>query len=409
MEPMSGTNEPSKGTTTDSTDYSRMPKKSNTTTWVIAIVVIVVVIALLGYAWGAGLLGNKTTPSAASCPSGVSGQAVSGQGSTFVYPLMTFWSTSSVLPCGIALNYLGVGSGAGIAALTQKSVDFGASDAPLSATQRVALPHAAATIPEAIGAVTVMYNIPGVAKGLNLTGPIVASIYLGDISNWNVSAITSINPGVKIPNQAIKTVERADSSGTTYVFTNYLKAENATWATKVGAGTSVVWPVTGGLAEQGSLGVAGQVKSLPGAIGYAELNYAALGGVAYAKLLNPGGAYVLPTAASTAAAAAALAASLPAGTGDWANVSMLNQAGAGTYPLASFTYVMVYTDLGVTYGSAMTQAHATALVQFLWYATHAGQSPLAGLFYVPLPTQVVTVDETTISGITFNGASLTSH
>jgi phosphate transport system substrate-binding protein len=394
------------GSGSSSTDYSSMPKKSNTSMWVAVIVVIAIVIGLAGYGAGAGWFGGKSSSSNSggfACTAG----SLAGEGSTFVYPLVNAWALTYAQSCGTQVSYAFLGSGAGVSALTAKTVDFGASDAPLTPSQTTALPHSAFTIPETIGAVTVMYNIPGVAKGLNLTGNIVAGIYLGSITNWNVTAITSINPGVKIPNQSVHVIYRTGSSGTSFVFTTWLSASNHTWNTTLGHGTSVAWPV--GTGATGSNGVAGTVASTPGAIGYAELNYAALGGNAYAKLLNPAGAYALPTANSTAAAAAAVASHLPLGSASWANVSMINEPGMGTYPLATFSYYLVYSDLGSAVYPGGSMAHANSLVQWLWWCVHTGQTQAPALFYVPLPAAVVTLDEQTIGEITYNGASLTSH
>jgi phosphate transport system substrate-binding protein len=391
------------GSGTSASDMSRMPKKRNTTTIAIAVIAVVVVASLVGYGFYAGWFKTNTTPSSCS-----GNENINGAGSSFVFPLMNDWALTAQPQICVTANYASVGSGAGINQLTSKLVDFGASDAPLSPTQTHALPSPALTIPETIGAVTVMYNVPGAPKGLNLTGAIVADMYLGQITNWSDPQVLSINPGVTLANTPIILVTRQDSSGTTFVFTSYLSKESTTFASTVGAGTAVHWPVTGQQGK-GSTGVAGLVASVPGAIGYAELNYAETSGVAFAKLLNPAGNYILPSAATTAPAADAIAGSLPAGNGNWSAVQMLNQPGANTYPIATFSYVMVYADVGVAYGSGITQGQAQALVKFLYWIVTTGQDTATALFYVPLPSSVVALDQTTIGQVLYNGATLSSH
>ncbi|MCI4368781.1 MAG: substrate-binding domain-containing protein, partial [Thermoplasmata archaeon] len=260
------------------------------------------------------------------------------------------------------------------------------------------------------GAVTLTYHVNKL-QGLNLTGPILAAIYLGQITNWNVSAITSINPGVVIPTLPIVPVVRADGSGTTFAFTSYLSAENTTWKSTIGAATKVSFPtVSGEIGAIGSEGVAGAVATTNGAIGYVELNYAEEEGanVGIAKILNPAGNYIAPTVADTALAVNAIS-SFPQPTDNWSGFSILNQPGAGTYPIATFTYIFVYEDLTTIY-KAVTQPIAQALVSFLWWITHDGQTSATGLFYVPLPSLVVTsVCEPALQDITYNGAAQPSH
>jgi phosphate ABC transporter phosphate-binding protein len=301
------------------------------------------------------------------------------------------------------VNYQGTGSGGGISALQQKTVDFAGSDAPLSATERTNIPNAL-HIPETIGSVTLTYNLPGVATGLKMNSTIIANIYLGTITNWNDTAIRQLNPGVNLPNQTIIPVHRSDGSGTTFVFTGYLSAVSSTWNTTVGQGKSVAWPVAG-LSSLGNSGVAGIIEGQAYTFGYVELAYTIANSMKVAAVQNPSGAFVMPTLASTTAAAQSIAsAGLPAGSESWTNVNILNAQGADAYPIVSFSYLLVYKELNVIPG--MTQAQAVGIVQWLWYVVHDGQSQAASLNYATLPANVVSIDETTIKSITFNGVQV---
>jgi phosphate ABC transporter phosphate-binding protein len=222
------------------------------------------------------------------------------------------------------VNYQGIGSGAGISALQQKTVDFAGSDAPLSATERTNNPNAL-HIPETIGSVAMAYNLPGISSGLKLNSSIIADIYLGTITKWNDTAIKQLNPTVNLPGETIIPVHRSDSSGTTFVFTGYLSAISQTWNTTVGQGKSVAWPVAG-RASSGNSGVAGVIEGNAYTIGYVELAYTLSYNMKVAAVQNPAGNYVLPTLASTTAAAQSVAsAGLPAGDASWSSVNILTQ------------------------------------------------------------------------------------
>jgi phosphate transport system substrate-binding protein len=329
---------------------------------------------------------------------------LSGAGATFPYLLlnniMTKYQTD--IKPNVQINYQSIGSGGGISALTSKTVDFGASDAPLTATEAAGITNPL-HIPETIGAVTVAYNIPGVSTGLKLTGQVIADIFQGTITNWNDAAIQSLNPTITLPDQTISTVHRSDGSGTTYVFTSYLSVSSASWASAIGAGKSVAWP--SGVGSIGNTGVASSVNSTSYSIGYVELAYTIENNMTVAAVQNPTGNFVLPTLASTTAAAQAGASSgLPAGDASWTNVNLLNTNSADAYPIVSFTYIIVNKDLSTIPG--MTEAKATALVQFLWYVVHDGQALAPDLQYASLPSNVVQIDEATIRSITFNGQTL---
>ncbi len=381
---------------------SLQPRKSRRGLVVaVAVIVVVVVILAAGFmtSWF-GLVGSGSNSQTIT---------LNGAGSTFALPVISAWSTQYKSLTGVQINYQGTGSGAGISAIIAKSLDFGATDAPLNTTQHTQNP-ALLTIPESLGAVTMAYNVPGVPAHINMTGSIIAGIYLRTITNWNDANISAVNPGVTFPNLAIIPAHRSDGSGTTFCFTNYLTVVNATWASQIGTAKSVSWP-SGEIGAQGNPGVAAVVQGTRGAIGYVELAYSLQNNLAYAKVLNHDGNYILPSLNSTAAAAAAIAntpGALPAGNGNWAHVSIVNANGTDSYPIATFTYLLVYQELNVYPNGVMTQARAQALVSFLWWAIHDGQTAASTLQYVPLPSSVVTIDVTTIQSITFNGQALTT-
>jgi phosphate transport system substrate-binding protein len=348
------------------------------------------------------------TPTSSPTPVPTPGPAsITGSGATFPQPFIaatiTAWQS---VRTNVQINYQGVGSGSGINALTAKTVDFACSDAALTSSQTTAAPNAV-HIPETIGAITLAYNVPGVATGLKLTGPITADIYLGTITNWNDQRITSINPGVNLPNNAIILVRRSESSGTTNWFTKYLSSQSTTWNTQVGSGTTVQWPGNT-VGQSGNNGVAGYVDTTPYAIGYVELAYALTNTVPVASVLNGAGNYITPSLASSTAAAQSIPTSgLPVGTGDWSGVSILNAPGAQAYPVVVPTYMLVYKELNVV--SGMTLDKATQIVQYMWYVVHDGQSLAAQLQYAALPANLVQIDETTLNSITFNGQILVTH
>ncbi len=331
---------------------------------------------------------------------------LNGAGATFPYPLLdaiiTKYSTD-VKP-NVQVNYQSIGSGGGISAYKQPTptVDFAASDAPLTANDSANIPNAL-HIPETIGAVTVAYNLPGVASGLHLTGKVIADIFQGTITMWNDPAIQNLNINVTLPAQAINTVHRSDGSGTTFIFTSYLSASSTSWNSSIGSGKSVSWP--SGTGSNGNTGVASTVNGTQYTIGYVELAYILQNGMTVAAVQNPTGNWVLPSLDSTTVAVESGASSgLPAGDASWVNVRLLNSPDANAYPIVSFTYLIVYQDLNVVPG--MTQDKATALVQFLWYVVHDGQDLAPGLSYAKLPSNVVQIDEATIHSITFNGQTL---
>ena len=307
------------------------------------------------------------------------GADLTGAGATFPYPIYSKWFTDYATKTGVKINYQPIGSGGGIRQLSEQTVDFGASDAPmsddeLSKTKGGAVLH----FPTVLGAVVLTYNVPEVTKPLRLTGDVISGIFLGQITKWNDAKIAALNPGVKLPATDVLVVHRSDGSGTSFIFTDYLTTVSPAWASGPGKGKEVKWPV--GLGGKGNDGVAGQVKQTPGAVGYVELAYAKQNKLPYAEVKNAGGQFVAPTIESVTAAASGAAKSLPPTT-DY-RVSIVNAPGREAYPISSFTWILIYAN----------QSDATKgkkLVDFLRWAFHEGESSAASLDYAPLPANMV--------------------
>ena len=356
---------------------------------IIAIVAIVIIIgSVAAYVY-------LSTPAAATI-------TLNASGATFPVPFIdaTIAEYSSMKP-NIQINYQGVGSGQGVSDFTSKTVDFAGSDAPLKDTEREAAPNSL-HIPETIGAITVAYNLPGIDTGLKLTGEVVANIFLGTITSWDDSAITSLNPDLTLPNHDIAVVHRSDGSGTTNWFTTYLSMVSTEWGDTIGAGKTVEWPT--GVGASGNSNVAATVDQTEYSIGYIELAYALENNMPVAALQNPAGNYVLPTLETTTAAAESLPSGLPSGSESWANVAILNTEGDQAYPIVTPTYLLVYKDLNVI--SGMTMEKATAIVQYIWYIVHDGQQLAPALEYATLPANLVQINEATLNSITFDGQTV---
>ncbi|HEY8140812.1 MAG TPA: phosphate ABC transporter substrate-binding protein PstS [Nitrososphaera sp.] len=351
----------------------------------------------------AGILLVSITPLTMSAKAfAQSGITLNGAGATFPFPLIDEWRVryQDVQP-DVALNYQSIGSGGGIRQFTEKTVDFGATDAPLNANQTSSLPGQAVHIPETIGSVVAAYNVIGIPdKGLKLTGPILADIFLGKITKWDDPKIEELNPDLPLPAQDIVVVHRAEGSGTTFVWTSYLSKVSTEWEVQVGRGTSVQWPT--GLGAQGNEGVATTIRDTQYAIGYVELAYALTTGMDFAFIENLAGQFIEPTLDSTRAAVAASAPTLPKGEESWSNVSLVNALGQESYPIASFSYLLLYKELS-TNPQIDSVEKARALVDFVSWAITDGQEFADDLSYVPLPEQVVTLNQETLKGITFNG------
>ncbi|NWF87335.1 phosphate ABC transporter substrate-binding protein PstS [Candidatus Bathyarchaeota archaeon] len=329
---------------------------------------------------------------------------LSGAGATFPAPLIQKWSAEFKDMTEVQINYEGIGSGGGVKQFTEKTVDFGASDPPMKDSEFSATPRTL-HVPITIGGVVPIYNIPGIPKGLNFSGQVLADIFRLNITRWSDPRITTINPGVTLPDAEIIVCRRSDSSGTTKVFTSFLSDESTTWRATYGAANVINWPsqTVGG---KGNPGVATAVQQNPNSIGYVELSYALESNISYGTVQNAAGKFVEPTLETLAAAASAVSLILPPGDTSWASVgsyfNLHNVEGAdNAYPIASFSYILVYKELNVR--SGMTLEKAKALTWFLWWAVHDGQHYASGLSYVPLPQAVVTHNEATLRMITFNG------
>ena len=318
---------------------------------------------------------------------------INGAGATFPYPIYSKWfdEYTKVDP-SVRFNYQSIGSGGGIRQITERTVDFGATDGPMTDEQLKQAPGELLHIPTVLGAVVATYNLPGNPK-LRFTPDLLADIFLGKITKWNDSRLATANPGASLPDQPILVVHRSDGSGTTYIWVDYLSKVSQEWAQKVGRGTSVNWPV--GLGGKGNEGVSGQVKSTPGALGYVELAYAIKNNLPAATIRNQAGKFVEPTIQSTTAAAAGAAKTMPA---DF-RVSLTNPAGDDAYPIASFTWLLVYKE-------QTDQVKGRALVKFLHWAAEQGQKYTSDLLYAPLPAPVVKQIEAKIGQITYQGKPL---
>ncbi len=366
------------------------------TVFVISLVIVAVAAGLGGYFTNAFL--NPGTPTI----------QLSGAGSSLVYPLLSQWASNyHGLHSNIQINYQSVGSGTGVTDFTNKVVDFAGTDAapvPFGSTGST-LQNATLTIPETIGAVTLAYNIPGVPTGLHLNENVTAKIFNGAITYWNDSSIMALNNGLNLPYNPITTVHRSDSSGTTFIFEGYL-LKSSFWPF---IPQSKSWPSGAGgtsLAGAQNNGVATDVLTTPNSIGYVEVAYALQNNMNVAYVQNQArSSYIRPTLANiTAAVSSADVSSLPTGLQDWSAVSLILQPGANSYPIVSFTYIIVYQQLNVR--PLMTLDKAKALVDFIWYMVHAGQPAGASLNYATLPASIVTIDEASIKSITYNGQSL---
>ncbi|HJU96001.1 MAG TPA: phosphate ABC transporter substrate-binding protein PstS [Nitrososphaera sp.] len=326
---------------------------------------------------------------------------LNGAGATFPFPLIDTWRVEyQKIKPEINLNYQSIGSGGGVKQFTEKIVDFGATDAPLTSLE-MGKALGAVHIPETIGSIIVSYNIPEVRdSGLKLTGPILTGIYLGEITRWNDPQIQKLNPDLFLPAQNIIVVHRSDGSGTTFVWTDYLSKVNNEWKAQVGKGKSVQWPT--GIGAPGNEGVASTVKSTPYAIGYIELSYALTTQMTYAYLENQEGNFIEPSIDSVRAAVASSAALLPRGDESWEQVSTTNAPGKDSYPISSFSYLLLYKELG-TNPRIDSLDKARALVDFVSWAITDGQQFADDLGYVALPDNVVTLNQDTLSSLTYEG------
>jgi phosphate transport system substrate-binding protein len=311
---------------------------------------------------------------------------LNGAGATFPYPMYSKWFNEyHNLHSDIQINYQSIGSGGGIRQVLAGTVDFGASDGPMTDEQlsqaKVKILH----VPTVLGAVVPAYNAPGVSGEVKFTPDVLANIFLGKITNWNDKAIAAANPGVKFPDQPIIVVHRSDGSGTTYIFTDYLSKVSPEWQNTVGKGTSVKWPV--GLGGKGNEGVAGVVRQMQGAIGYVELIYAVQNNIPYGVVRNSSGAFIKASLDSVTAAAASVK-SMPA---DF-RVSITNPPGKDAYPISSFTWLLIP-------GQSKDAAKGKIIQDFLAWMLVDGQKMTAALTYAPLPENVVEKVKTAVKQV----------
>ena len=329
--------------------------------------------------------GNKT--------SDVSTNGILGAGATFPYPFYSKVFDVYNKEKGVKVNYQSIGSGGGIKQLQNKTVDFGASDAPMSDEELSKSPAPIVHIPTCLGAVIITYNLPG-NPVLKFTPEVLADIFLGKVKKWNDQNIAAINPGVKLPDLAISVVHRSDGSGTTYIFSDYLSKVSPEWNTKPGKGKSLDWPV--GLGAKGNEGVSGLVKQTPGSIGYVELVYALQNKMPAAQLKNKAGNFV---AASLQSSTAAAKIDLPADM----RVSLTNTDAVDDYPICSFTYLLLYKDQKY---DSRTEASAKATVDLVNYVIHDGQKYAESLGYAPLPDAAVKKAEEILKSVTYGDKPL---
>jgi len=320
-----------------------------------------IVLLLASLALALPLLGQTTT--------------LNGAGATFPYPMYSKWFNEyNKLHPDVQINYQSIGSGGGIRQVLSQTVDFGASDGPMTDDQlsqaKVKILH----IPTVLGAVVPAYNVPGVTGEIKFTPQVLADIYLGKITSWDNPAIAKANPGVKLPNASIIVIHRSDGSGTTYIFTDYLSKVSKEWETTVGKGTSVKWPV--GLGGKGNEGVAGQVRQLQGAIGYVELIYALQNNIPYGSIQNAAGAFLKASLEGVTEAAATVK-TMPA---DF-RVSITNAPGKAAYPISSFTWLLIPVQ-------AKDAKNGKILADFLNWMVTDGQKMTTQLAYAPLPDNV---------------------
>jgi len=332
---------------------------------------------------------SASTSQPAAASTGTSDAPLTGAGATFPYPIYSKWFSDYAAKTGVKINYQSIGSGGGIRQLSEQTVDFGASDAPMSDDEMASAKGGPVQhIPTVLGAVCITYNLPEVKQTLNITGDLIGDIFLGKVTKWNDPRIAALNKGVPLPNRDIVVVHRSDGSGTSYVFTDYLTTVSAGWKGGPGKGKDVKWPV--GLGGKGNEGVTGQVKQTPGAIGYVELAYARQNKLPTAAVRNAAGKFVEPSIDAVTAAAAGVVQKLPPSS-DY-RISIVNAPGADAYPISSFTWILLYK-------TQPNAAKGKALLDFLHWALHDGEQLASSLDYAPMPALLVARLDTTLATI----------
>jgi phosphate transport system substrate-binding protein len=305
---------------------------------------------------------------------------INGAGATFPYPIYSKWFAEyNKLHSNVQINYQSIGSGGGIRQISNQTVFFGASDGPMTPEQMQSAPGKILHFPTVLGAVVPIYNLPGVSADLHFSGQLLADIFLGKITKWNDAAIGKLNPGVNLPATDITVAHRADGSGTTYIWVDYLSKVSPEFKSKVGVNTSVNWPT--GVGGRGNEGVAGLVKQTPGALGYVELIYALQNKISSGTVQNMAGEHVKATVESVTGAAAEAAKQMPP---DF-RVSITNAPGKGVYPVSSFTWLLLYEN-------PKDKAQSKVMVDFMKWALTDGQKYCAELGYAPLPENIVKLE-----------------
>ena len=341
---------------------------------------------------------TNCSPGGPNTGSGGGTVSVVGAGATFPNPIYQKWvSDYQKAHPQVRIDYQSIGSGGGIKQIKEQTVDFGASDAPMKDEDLKSAPGELLHVPTVLGAVVLTYNLPNINQPLRFSPELIADIFLGKVNKWNDARLIVANPNVKLPANDITVVHRADSSGTSAVFTDYLSKVSAEWKQKVGAGVQPSWPV--GLGGKGNEGVTGQVKNTPNTIGYVELAYAVKNNLPVATIQNQAGNFVSPSLESVTAAAAESVATTPADL----RVSITNAAGQAAYPISSYTYILIYKE-------QKDAAKGKALVDFLWWSIHDGQQVTKDpqYPYAALPAEIVKRAETLINSITGGGKALRS-
>jgi phosphate transport system substrate-binding protein len=392
------------GTGTGASGEPKIQRAPRSNTGLYAVIVVIVIVVLIV---GAGYsLGWFKAKAAAKCGVTTKGTLL-GEGSTLVAPLMDQWATSYWN--GGVLTYDSVGSSSGITAITNKVADFGASDAPLTPSQAKAAPGLL-TFPESAGGVVPIYNLPGLGT-LDFNGTVLAEFFDGTLTNWNNTQLQALNPKADLPVQTVTPVYRTGGSGTTFIFTSFLSADNKHWNKTYGEAQD--WPSNlSGSGASGNSGEATTVGTTSYSIGYVDLNYALNGasGIGIGAVENPSSNFIRATVANTESALVDKNPKLPVNAEDtsaWYNVSVLNAAGANDYPITSLTYVLVYKDLSVFTGAnTYTADKASNLVDFLTWAVTAGQNYSALLYYAPLPANIVSYDKAVIASVTLGSSSI---
>lgn len=320
-------------------------------------------------------------------------------GATFPAVIYSKWFDVYKQNTGVQINYQPIGSGGGIKQVTEGTVDFGASDGPMSEAQLKEAKDKRGTdiihIPTVMGGIVLSYNLPSVSKKLRFDGNTVANIYLGKITKWDDPALKALNPGVSLPDKAILVAHRSDGSGTTFIFTNYLSKVSPEWKDKVGNNTSVNWPV--GLGGKGNDGVAGLVKQTEGSIGYIELAYAVQNNLPYGLLKNKAGNFIDANFNTVTEAAAGAVKNMPSDL----RAIITDADGKNAYPISGFTWLLIYHNM-------QDKEKATELVKFLHWAMEKGEAYAKDLYYAPLPKEVVKLCEKKIATITANGSKISA-